>query len=71
MARRSPLQPVVDFLRSSFDELGKVVWPSREQSIRYTVIVVVSVVVVTGIIASLDYGLSKGLEQLIVWSQRV
>lgn len=66
-----PLKQAVDYLKGSFNELRKVVWPTREQAIQYTVIVIVSVLIVTGITAAVDYGLNAGLQQLVNWSQRV
>ena len=71
MARRLPFRSVIKFIRDSFTELNKVVWPTREQAIQYTLIVLVSVVVTTALTASLDFGLSQGLQQIISWSQRV
>jgi preprotein translocase subunit SecE len=47
--------PVINFLREVQIELSKVVWPTREQTIRYTVLVVV-VAVFTGLfLGGLDY----------------
>lgn len=66
-----PVTSVVEYLRDSVSELQKVTWPTREQTIQYTTIVVVSVLVVIGITSALDYGLTKLVEQLITWSQRV
>ena len=65
-----PFRSVVAYLRACVEELKKVTWPTREQAIQYTLIVVVSVLIVTGLTALLDYGLTKVLEQLISWSQR-
>jgi preprotein translocase subunit SecE len=68
-ARRfQPLQTAVAYVRGSVDELRKVVWPTREQTIQYTLIVVVSVLVVIALTAALDYGLSKLFEQILEWS---
>lgn len=71
LARRLPFSPVVDYLRSSADELRKVIWPTREKATQYTLIVIVSVLVATALTAGLDYGLSQGLQRVIQWSQRV
>lgn len=73
MARFSVFKPFrvsFDFLRSSFDELKKVTWPTREQAIQYTTVVVLSVLIVTGLMAALDYGLSQLLNKVIEWSQK-
>ena len=65
-----PFRSVVTYIRTAYEELKKVTWPTRDQATQYTLIVIVSVLVVTGLTAALDYGLPKLLEQLISWSQR-
>lgn len=55
----------VSFFKQAREELRKVSWPSREATIRYTVIVVVSSVVVGFIIGGIDYILALILENLI------
>jgi len=42
------------FIKESKSELGKVVWPSRRETMRYTVIVAVVSVIVGVYIAGLD-----------------
>lgn len=50
---------VINFFKEVKAELEKVVWPTREQTIRYSILVIV-VAVVTGIfLGGLDYGLTK------------
>ena len=46
-------------IRSIFVELGRVVWPSREELFRMTGVVVGFLVVIAGFIAIVDYGLTK------------
>lgn len=48
-------QTAIRFMREAFDELRKVSWPSRETTVRYTVIVIVSSLVVGIVIGGLDY----------------
>lgn len=48
--RTSPLQ----FLREVRAELRKVVWPTRDEVINYSIVVLVTVVVLTAYIAGLD-----------------
>jgi len=45
----------LDFLKEVKEELNKVVWPTREQTIRYTVLVVLVAVVVGIFLGFLDY----------------
>ncbi|MEV0532266.1 preprotein translocase subunit SecE [Kitasatospora sp. NPDC050463] len=47
------------FYRQIIAELRKVVWPSRNELVNYTTVVVVFVVVVMAFVAGLDYGFSK------------
>jgi preprotein translocase subunit SecE len=46
-------------------ELAKVVWPSREQTIRYTVLVIVVAIAVGLILGGLDYLLTLATNFLI------
>ncbi len=43
------------FLKEVREELGKVTWPSREQTIRYTILVVIVAVAVGLFLGGLDY----------------
>ena len=45
----------LDFLKEVKEELNKVVWPTREQTIRYTILVVLVAVVVVIFLGFLDY----------------
>lgn len=71
MKRLNLFAPAVRYIRSSIDELRKVVWPTRTQATQYTLTVLLSVVIVTALTAGLDYGFSQGLQRVISWSQRV
>ena len=54
-ARQNPFIRTRDFIRDVISELKKVVWPTQRQLINYTIIVLVFVVIVAGIIATLDF----------------
>jgi len=45
-------------------ELRKVVWPSREELINYSVVVFITIVILTSIIAGLDYLAGEGVLEL-------
>lgn len=47
--------PVIAFLREVKEELLKVAWPSREQTIRYTILVILVAVAVGLFLGGLDY----------------
>jgi preprotein translocase subunit SecE len=50
---------VIRFLRETFDELRKVVWPTPQELYRYTLVVVVTVTVIAVFIAAVDLGLQQ------------
>lgn len=46
---------IIGFLNEVKEELGKVAWPGREQTIRYTVLVIIVAVAVGLFLGGLDY----------------
>ncbi len=56
---------MIKFLREVRSELSKVVWPSRMDTIRYTLVVIGFSVGVAAILGAADYGLLKGFEALL------
>lgn len=50
---------IIGFLKEVRDELLKVAWPTREQTIRYTVLVILVAVVVGVFLGGLDYLLTS------------
>lgn len=59
-------QSITEYFRTSKSELEKVSWPSRQDTIRYSTLVVVASVVAAGFFAALDLGLSKTVEAVLV-----
>jgi len=57
----SPLQ----FIKEARAELGKVVWPSRQETIRITIAVIVLSLVVALFLGAVDYGLTKLFEWVV------
>lgn len=49
----------IRFLRETFDELRKVVWPTPQELYRYTLVVVVTVSIIALFIAAVDFGLGQ------------
>jgi preprotein translocase subunit SecE len=47
------------FVREVRGELRKVAWPTRQETIHYTIIVLIAVVVLTALIAGLDWSFSE------------
>ncbi len=52
------------FLREVRGELRKVAWPSRTEVANYSVVVLLGIVVLTAMIAGLDYVLGEAVLQL-------
>lgn len=59
------MKKIVNFFKEVYGELQKVVWPSRKQTIRYTVTVIVFSVIVAVILGAADYGLLKLFEKIV------
>lgn len=53
------------FLKQVHAELKKVKWPSREETIRMTAVVIVVSVILGVYIGALDYGLTKLIETFV------
>lgn len=49
---------ILTFFKEVQAELSKVVWPTREQTIRYSILVIVVAVTVGLFLGALDYGLT-------------
>lgn len=56
---------LVSFLKEAQQELAKVSWPSREQAIRFTLIVITISLVVAVFIGGLDFIFTKLMELII------
>ena len=54
----------VQFVREVRGELRKVAWPTRPEVINYSIIVLITVVLLTGYVAALDYGFGDLLLKL-------
>jgi preprotein translocase subunit SecE len=54
---------IVRFLEEVRHELGRVTWPRRREVRAYTIVVVVSVVVVTTLVFALD----QMFNRLVIW----
>jgi preprotein translocase subunit SecE len=59
------------FLRSVREELAKIVWPTRRELVAYTIIVVVTVVLIGAFVYALDYGFSETVSRLFVGAKGV
>jgi len=55
----------IQFLKEFKSELFKVVWPTRKETLRITLVVIAFSLVTAAFLGLVDYGLTKGLEQLL------
>lgn len=53
------------YLKESREELRKVIWPSRAETVRHTLLVIVISVSVAVFLGVIDYALTQGVERLI------
>jgi preprotein translocase subunit SecE len=61
----APAFSPVRFLRDVYDELRKVVWPTPGELYRYTLVVIVTVIVIGGFIGGVDYALGEIAKRFI------
>jgi len=60
---------VKNYFTSTYQELAKVHWLSRDLLIRHTFVVLVAILVTMAIAGALDYGLMKAVEAIVLSSQ--
>ena len=58
------MNKIVQFFKDSYAELRKVVWPSREDVLASTKVVIVSTVIVAFFLGFLDFLLVRGIDLL-------
>jgi len=58
------MSKIVQFFKDSYAELRKVVWPSRDDVVASTKVVIVSTVIVAFCLGLLDFLLVRGIDLL-------
>lgn len=53
------IKKLIDYIYSSKNELSKVTWPSKEETIRYSTLVIIISLGAIAFFGVLDYGLNK------------
>jgi preprotein translocase SecE subunit len=56
---------IKNFFLGAFDELKKVVWPTRREVTSHTAIVIISIIVSMAVIAAIDFALFSAVQWLI------
>ncbi len=64
-AQKTRENPVVEYFKGALEEFGKITWPTKEQAVLLTAIVVGVTAVSAVLIAVFDLGLSKAYEALL------
>ncbi len=55
----------VEYFSEVRSELGRVMWPSRREVINYTIVVLITLAIVTALVALLDFLFAEGLIALL------
>lgn len=55
----------IQFIKETKSEMTKVVWPSRQETLRITIAVILMSLAVAAFLGAVDYGLTKGLEWIV------
>ena len=56
---------IINYFKSSYEEMRKVIWPNRKEVTNHSMIVVLSILISMGLIAAIDLMLFNLLETLI------
>ena len=60
------MKAVITYFRESWLELGKISWPSREQTVRLTIAVIIFSIILAGFIGAVDFGLATLVKKVII-----
>lgn len=62
----SALNKIVLYVKESFYEFKRVVWPTRKQAISHSIVVVIMSIAVAAFLASLDIIFSSAIQRLLL-----
>ena len=65
LIKSDPVNGVIQYFQEVRSELGKVIWPKREEVIRLTLIVLIVSGLVAAYVGGVDYVLTKLLEVVL------
>ncbi len=57
--------PLSTYFRGAYEELRKIAWPTKRETIQHTILVVGLSLVVAAFLGALDYAFNLGLEKLV------
>ncbi len=62
------MNSLISYFQDSLVELRQVRWPTRQQAIRLSIIVIAFTLVCTVLLGAVDFGLSELLKQLLTFA---
>ena len=62
---KNPIVRLRDYIRASFEEAKKITWPTRKETVRYSMLVLVITILVAGFFAGLDFLFSSALKAIV------
>ena len=65
--RSNPFTAIADYLRGVISEMRKVIWPTAQQMITYTLVVFAFLIVLTVLVAGVDFLAGAGVEWALTW----
>jgi preprotein translocase subunit SecE len=61
----NPVKKLTDYIKESITELKKVTWPTRKQTLNYTLLIIGISLGLSAFIGIIDYILTLGVQQVI------
>lgn len=62
---KSPRVGPVQYMGEVRSEMRRITWPTKDELVKFTVVVIVAVLLLTGLVALLDYGFGEAVLQLL------
>ena len=63
--KKNPVTWLLQYFRESAEEIRKISWPSKQDTFKYSIVVIVLCLVLAFFFTGLDWVLSLGVEKLI------
>lgn len=57
--------PLVAYLLQSKDEFKKIIWPTRNEALRLTIVVIIASALIGTLLTLIDLGLAKAVDSLL------
>ena len=56
---------LIQYVKNSKSELGKVTWPAKKDTVKYSLLVIAISIIIAAFFSGLDWMLNIGLQELI------